>query len=127
MRKMAYNCIQWFIHRQKKSAVRAAHKQWGHGRLAPHRLSFSQRLSLCRAHQPFNQRLMEDVYHEILRVCAKPIEKSPWMWLPLNVVEHIDEHLQQSDYSSKKISAMRSCAKWMSLANNLPKTATGYA
>lgn len=125
MKKIVYNCIQWLDARQKKAAVRVAHKQWGHGRVAPHHLPLSKRLSLCRANLPFNQPLMEEVYQEILNICARPIEKSPWVWLPLNIVEQVEEHLSNvsfsnaSMYTDKKIRAMRACAQWMSTPNNL--------
>lgn len=124
VKKNVYNkCIQWWRERQKRAAVRIAHKQWGHGRVAPYQLPLSKRFSLCRTNLPFNQPLMEEVYQEILNVCARPMEKTPWVWLPLNIVEEVEQHLSNAlTYTDKKIRAMRACAQWMSTPNNLRHT-----
>lgn len=123
MKKIVYKCIQWWDTRQKKAAVRSAHKQWGHGRVAPRQLTLSKRFSLCRTNLPFNQPLMEEVYQEILNICARPIDKSPWVWLPLNIVEEVEQHLSNAcTYTEKKMRAMRACAQWMSTPHNLRRT-----
>lgn len=121
MKQVIYRCIQWLSHRQNTSAVRCAHKQWGNGWLAPDKLSLSSRLDLARSHAPFNVHLMEEVYQEILRLCARPIDKSPWMWVPLDINSVIEEHVDNCP-SDKKRSAMRACAQWMSRPNNLRRT-----
>lgn len=121
MRQLVFNCIQWLSHRQKISAVRAAHKKWGDGWVAPDRLPLSSRLDLARSHAPFNAHLMEEMYAEILRLCARPIEKSPWMWVPLNLFEELEQHLDACD-NSKKRKAMHACAQWMTQSKNLRRT-----
>lgn len=121
MRQMIYHCIQWLSRWQNTSAVRSAHKQWGNGWLAPDKLPLSSRLDLARSHAPFNVHLMEEVYEEILRLCARPIDKSPWMWVPLDVCAAIEDHME-SCATEKKRNAMRACAQWMSCSNNLRRT-----
>lgn len=124
MKQLIYHCIQWLTRRQNKSAVREAHKQWGDGWLAPDRLTLSLRLDLARSHTPFNAHLMEEVYQDILQLCARPIEKSPWMWLPLDLHTTVENHLQTPDTqtSEKKRKAMIACAQWMSNSNHLCRT-----
>jgi len=113
-------CVQWLHQRQKILAVRSAHRQWGDGWLAPDRLPLSTRLSLARSHTPFNVHLMEEVYHEILRVCGRPIEKSPWMFLPLDFPTILQSHVDQCP-NDKRRRALSACAKWMT-TNNLRRT-----